>query len=83
MLWTVAGQAPLSMGFPRRDTGVGCHFFLQGIFLTQGFFFFFFFFSDPGIEPMSSAQGSPPIPYRLYVKEEPSDEVYVAPQVMT
>ena len=24
------------MGFPRKSTGVGCHFFLQGIFLTQG-----------------------------------------------
>ena len=22
--------------FPRKYTGVGCHFFLQGIFLTQG-----------------------------------------------
>ena len=35
---TVAGQAPLSMGFPqaRYNTGVGCHFLLQGIFLTQG-----------------------------------------------
>ena len=31
-LWTVAHQAPLSMEFP---TGVGSHFFLQGIFLTQ------------------------------------------------
>ena len=39
-LWTVALQAPLSMGFlpdsPGKNTGVGCHFFLQGIFLTQG-----------------------------------------------
>ena len=34
--WTVAPQAPLSMGFPRQDTGVGCHFLLQGIFPTQG-----------------------------------------------
>ena len=34
--WTVAHQAPLSMGFPSKNTGVGCHFFLQGIFLTQG-----------------------------------------------
>ena len=32
---TVARQAPLSMGFPGKNTGVGCHFFLQGIFLTQ------------------------------------------------
>ena len=32
----VACQAPLSMGFPRKDTGVGCHALLQGIFPTQG-----------------------------------------------
>ena len=25
-----------SWNFPGKDTGVGCHFFLQGIFLTQG-----------------------------------------------
>ena len=24
------------MGFPSKNTGVGCHFLLQGIFLTQG-----------------------------------------------
>ena len=29
-------QASLSMGFSRKYTGVGCHFFLQGIFPTQG-----------------------------------------------
>ena len=36
-LWTVICQAPLSMGFsPSKNTGVGCHSLLQGIFLTQG-----------------------------------------------
>ena len=34
--WTVARQAPLSMDFPGKNTGVGCHFFLQRIFQTQG-----------------------------------------------
>ena len=34
--WTVANQAPLSMGFSSKDTGVGCHSLLQGIFPTQG-----------------------------------------------
>ena len=34
--WTVAHQAPLSMGLSRQDTGVGSHFLLQGIFLIQG-----------------------------------------------
>jgi len=35
-LWTVAHQAPLSMGYSRQDNGVGCHFFLQRIFPSQG-----------------------------------------------
>ena len=30
------GQTPLFMGFSRKNTGVGCHFLLQGIFLTRG-----------------------------------------------
>ena len=34
-------QPPLSMGFSRQDTGLGCHFLLQGIFQTQG--------SNPGL----------------------------------
>ena len=33
---TVAHQAPLSMDFPGKNTGVGCYFLLKGIFLTQG-----------------------------------------------
>ena len=32
--WT--HQAPLSMDFPVKNTGVGCHFLLEGIFPTQG-----------------------------------------------
>ena len=31
-----AHQAPLSMGFSGKHTGVGCHFLLPGIFPTQG-----------------------------------------------
>ena len=34
--WTVACQAPLSTGSPGKNTGVGCHALLQGIFPTQG-----------------------------------------------
>ena len=34
-------QAPLSMDFPGKNTGVGCHSLLQGIF------------PDPGIVPLS------------------------------
>ena len=29
--WTAARQAPLSMGFPSKNIGLGCHFPLQGI----------------------------------------------------
>ena len=31
-----ACQAPLSIGFSVKNTGMGCHALLQGIFLTQG-----------------------------------------------
>ena len=32
---TVGFQAPLSMGFSRKNTGVGCHALLRGIFTNQ------------------------------------------------
>ena len=32
----VVYPTPLSMGCSRQDTGVGCHFLLQGIFPMQG-----------------------------------------------
>ena len=32
----VACQDPVSMDFPGKNTTVGCHFLLQGIFLSQG-----------------------------------------------
>ena len=35
-LWIVAHQAPLSMGFFSKNTGVDCHTLLQGILSTQG-----------------------------------------------
>ena len=35
-LWTVICQVPLSMGSPGKNTGVDCHFLLQGTFPTQG-----------------------------------------------
>ena len=40
-LWTVAHQAPLTMGFPRQEYWVGCYFLLQGGL------------PNPEIEPMS------------------------------
>ena len=33
--WTVAHQAPLSWSSPSKNTGAGCHFLLQRIFLTH------------------------------------------------
>ena len=37
--WTVVRQAPLSRSFPGKNTGVGCHFLLQGIFPTRDWTF--------------------------------------------
>ena len=34
--WTVTHQAPLSMGSPGKNNGVGSPSFLQGIFQTRG-----------------------------------------------
>ena len=34
--WTVARQAPLSMGFPRQECSSRLHFLLQGIFQDLG-----------------------------------------------
>ena len=34
-LWTVATRPFCPWDFPGKNTGVGCHPFLQGIFLTQ------------------------------------------------
>ena len=35
--WTVAYHAPLSMKLPGKNTGVGCHFLLQGNVLAKCF----------------------------------------------
>ena len=37
-LWTIDCHAPISKKFsrPGKNTGVSCHFLLQGVFLTQG-----------------------------------------------
>ena len=34
--WTVPASLLCPWDFPGKNTGVGCHFLLQGIFLTQG-----------------------------------------------
>ena len=33
--WTIAYQIPCPWNYPGKNTGVGCHFLLQGIFPTQ------------------------------------------------
>ena len=48
-LWTVA-LCPWD--FPGRNTGVGCHFPVQGIFPTQG--------SNPGLPQVDSLPTEPP-----------------------
>ena len=35
--WTVAHQLLCLWNFPGKNTGMGCHFLLKGIFPTQGF----------------------------------------------
>ena len=40
--WTAAHQASLSMNSPGKNTGVDCHFLLEGIFLTFSLCFFLF-----------------------------------------
>ena len=42
----VTHQAPLSMGFPGKNTRVGFHFMLQGIFPTQGSNLCFLFWQE-------------------------------------
>ena len=52
-LWIVALQAPRPWGSPGKNTAVGCHFLLQGIFLTQG--------SNPHLLSLLLWQGSSPL----------------------
>ena len=35
-LWSIPARLPCLWDFPSKNTGEGCHFFLQGIFPTQG-----------------------------------------------
>ena len=64
---TVALQASLSMGFSGKNTGVGCHFLLQGNFPNPGIkpaspwspalagrFFFFFLTIEPPGKPLNN-----------------------------
>jgi len=67
--WTIACQAPLSWNLAGKNTGVGCYFFLQGIFPIQG----------SNLSPMSPAlaggyftpepHGKPCSNYKLTLKQ--------------
>ena len=61
--WTIARQAPLSMGFPGKNTGVNCHFLLQGIFQTQG--------SNLHLPSISCTAG------RFFTTEPPGKAIYI------
>ena len=61
--WIVACQAPLSVGFPSKNIGVGCHFLLQGILPTPGL-----------TESVSPA--SPPLAGRFFTTEPPGKPWY-------
>ena len=52
-LWTVATRLLCPWDSPGKNTGVGCHFLLQGIFLTQG--------SNPSLASSALAGGSLPL----------------------
>ena len=54
--WTVACQASLSMGFPSQETGMGCHFLLQGNL------------PDCGIKPVSPALQDDSLPIESHGK---------------
>ena len=55
-LWTVACQAPLTMGCPGKNTWACCHFLLQGIFLIRNLHLLCitsgFFTSEPPGKPL-------------------------------
>ena len=60
--WTVAHQSSLSMRFPRQEYSMGHHFFLQGIFLTQG--------SNPCLLQVSYIAG------RFFTAEPPGKPIF-------
>ena len=62
--WTVAHQAPLPRDSPGNNTGVGCHFLLQGIFPTQG--------SNPGL--LHCRQTLYPLSHGAFIPDGPKTQ---------
>ena len=60
--WTAAHQLLHPWNFPGKSTGVGCHFLLQGIFLTQGSNW------SPALQADTWLSESPGKPFRLMRK---------------
>ena len=58
--WTVAARFLCPWDFPGKNTGVGCHFLLQGVFPTQGLNLRLLHWQVDSL-PLSH-QGSPPQP---------------------
>ena len=78
--WTIAPQAPLSVDSPGKNTGVGYHALLQGIFPTQG--------SDPGLlqckqilyhlsprKPMNTGVGNLSFLQGIYLTQESNQDL--------
>ena len=64
LLWLHGWQHACPWLFPGKNTGVGCHFLLQGIFLTQGSNLCFLYWQVNSL-PLSH-QGSPMVTIDLY-----------------
>ena len=64
LLWLHGRQHACPWLFPGKNTGVGCHFLLQGIFLTQGSNLCFLYWQVNSL-PLSH-QGSPMVTIDLY-----------------
>ena len=68
-LWTVAHQAPLSMGFPRLEHWIGLPFPSSGVL------------PNPGIEPMSP--GSPALADAFFTTESITESPCYAVEINT
>ena len=61
-LWTVAQQAPLSMGFPRQEYWSGLQFPLPGDLIDPGIEF-----TSPALQVDSSPLSHQESPHTLYI----------------
>ena len=70
--------------FPGKDTGVGCHFLLQGIFLTQGWSLYLLHWQADSLllthlgRPANSVQEPKHSPWPLILQGSPSSQSYAS-----